>query len=101
MTNICDGPGIRLTLSNENPATEDLLHVEFAIRTDIGIFQFSGEGDLAELCELVPTQIQNAGALYGLMKIFSEEEARRPTSTKPCWTIGIGCWKRSRREISG
>ncbi len=44
MTNICDGPGIRLTLSNENPATEDLLHVEFAIRTDIGIFQFSGEG---------------------------------------------------------
>ena len=74
MTNICDGPGIRLTLSNENPATEDLLHVEFAIRTDIGIFQFSGEGDLAELCELVPTQIQNAGALYGLMKIFSDED---------------------------
>ena len=76
MTNICDGPGIRLTLSNENPATEDLLHVEFAIRTDIGVFQFSGEGDLAALCELGPTQIQNAGALYGLMKIFSEEEAR-------------------------
>lgn len=79
MTNICDGPGIRLTLSNENPATEDLLHVEFAIRTDIGVFQFSGEGDLAELCELVPAQIQNAGALYGLMKIFSEEEARSTT----------------------
>ena len=31
-------------------------------------------GDLAELCELVPTQIQNAGALYGLMKIFSDED---------------------------
>lgn len=76
MTNICDGPGIRLTLSNENPATKDLLHVEFAIRTDMGVFQFSGEGDLAELCELVPTQIQNARALYGIMKIFSEEEAR-------------------------
>ena len=76
MTNICDGPGIRLTLSNENPATEDLLHVEFAIRTDIGIFQFSGEGDLAELCELIPMQVQNAGTLYSLMKIFSEEEAR-------------------------
>ena len=76
MTNICNGMGLRLTLSKENPATENLLHVEFAIRTDIGIFQFSGEGDLAELCELVPTQIQNAGALYGLMKIFSEEEAR-------------------------
>jgi len=74
MTNICDGPGIRLTLSNENPATEDLLHVEFAIRTDIGIFQFSGEGDLAELCELIPMQVQNAGALYGLMRIL--EEAR-------------------------
>ena len=76
MTNICDGMGLRLTLSNENPATENLLQVEFAIRTDIGVFRFSGEGDLAELCELVPTQIQNAGALYGLMKIFSEEEAR-------------------------
>ena len=76
MTNICDGPGIRLTLSNENPATEDLIHVEFAIRTDIGVFQFSGEGDLAELCELVPAQNQNAGTLYSLMKIFSEEEAR-------------------------
>ena len=74
MTNICDGPGIRLTLSNENPATEDLLHVEFAIRTDIGIFQFSGEGDLAELCELIPMQVQNVGALYGLMRIL--EEAR-------------------------
>jgi hypothetical protein len=74
MTNICDGPGIRLTLSNENPATEDLLHVEFAIRTDIGVFQFSGEGDLAELCELVPAQIQNAGALYCPMKIFSDED---------------------------
>ena len=76
MTNICDGPGIRLTLSNENPATEDLLHVEFAIRTDIGVFQFSGEGDLAELCELIPMQVQNAGTLYSLMKIFSDEEAR-------------------------
>lgn len=76
MTNICDGPGIRLTLSNENPATEDLLHVEFAIRTDIGVFQFSGEGDLVELCELIPMQVQNAGTLYSLMKIFSEEEAR-------------------------
>ena len=72
MTNICDGPGIRLTLSNENPATEDLLHVEFAIRTDIGIFQFSGEGDLAELCELIPMQVQNVGALYGLMRILEE-----------------------------
>jgi hypothetical protein len=74
MTDICDGTGIRLTLSNENPATEDIIHVEFAIRTDIGVFQFSGEGDLAELCELVPAQIQNAGALYGLMKIFSDED---------------------------
>ena len=76
MTDICDGPGIRLTLSNENPATEDLLHVEFAIRTDIGVFRFSGEGDLVELCELIPMQVQNAGTLYSLMKIFSEEEAR-------------------------
>ena len=74
MTDICDGTGIRLALSNENPATEGIIHVEFAIRTDIGVFQFSGEGDLAELCELVPAQIQNAGALYGLMKIFSDED---------------------------
>jgi hypothetical protein len=76
MISICDEPGLYLTLSKENPATENLLHVEFAIRTDIGVFQFSGEGDLAELCELVPHQIQNAGALYSLMRIFSEEEAR-------------------------
>ena len=76
MISICDEPGLCLTLSKENPATENLLHVEFAIRTDIGVFQFSGEGDLAELCELVPRQIQNAGALYSLLKIFSEEEAR-------------------------
>ena len=62
-----------LTLSKEDPATENLLHVEFAIRTDIGVFRFSGEGDLAELCELIPAQVQNAGALYGLMKIFSDE----------------------------
>ncbi len=64
---------LRLILSNENPATENLLHVEFAIRTDIGIFRFSGEGDLAELCELIPAQVQNAGALYDIMKIFSDE----------------------------
>ena len=64
---------IRLLLSNENPATKALLHVEFAIRTDMGVFQFSGEGDLAELCELIPMQVQNAGALYSLMKILSEE----------------------------
>ncbi len=76
MISICDEPGLCLTLSKENPATENLLHIEFAIRTDIGVFRFSGEGDLAELCELVPHQIQNAGALYSLMRIFSEEEAR-------------------------
>ena len=63
---------IRLTLSNENPATENLLHVEFSVRTDMGVFQFSGEGDLAELCELIPMQVQNAGALYGLMRILEE-----------------------------
>ena len=67
-------PGIVLTLSNENPATEDLLHVEFAIRTDIGVFRFSGEGDIAELGELIPMQVHNASALYGLMKIFSDED---------------------------
>jgi len=76
MTNICNEPGLYLTLSKENPATENLLHIEFAIRTDIGVFRFSGEGDLAELCELIPMQVQNAGTLYSLMKIFSEEEAR-------------------------
>ena len=65
-----------LTLSKENPAKENLLKVAFSFRTDRGIFYFSGEGDLAELCELIPMQVQNAGALYGLMKIFSEEEAR-------------------------
>jgi len=62
-----------LTLSKENPAKENLLKVAFSFRTDRGIFYFSGEGDLAELCELVPAQIQNAGALYCLMKIFSDE----------------------------
>jgi hypothetical protein len=73
MTIIGDDPGLYLTLSKENPATENLLHVEFAIRTDIGVFRFSGEGDLAELGELIPMQVQNAGALYSLMKILSEE----------------------------
>ena len=73
MISICDEPALCLTLSNENPATENLLHVEFAIRTDIGVFRFSGEGDLAELHELIPMQVQNAGALYNLMKILSEE----------------------------
>ena len=65
-----------LTLSKETPAKENLLKVAFSFRTDRGIFYFSGEGDLDELCELIPEQVQNAGALYGLMKIFSEEEAR-------------------------
>ena len=62
-----------LTLSKENPATENLLKVEFSFKTDMGVFNFSGEGDLAELCELIPEQVQNAGTLYSLMKIFSEE----------------------------
>lgn len=75
MTIIGDDPGLCLTLSKENPATENLLHVEFAIRTDIGVFRFSGEGDLAELCELIPMQVQNVGALYGLMRIL---EGGRP-----------------------
>ena len=65
-----------LTLSKENPAKENLLKVAFSFRTDRGIFYFSGEGDLDELCELIPMQVQNAGTLYSLMKIFSEEEAR-------------------------
>ncbi len=62
-----------LTLSKENPAKENLLKVAFSFRTDRGIFYFSGEGDLDELCELIPEQVQNAGALYGLMKIFLDE----------------------------
>lgn len=62
-----------LTLSNENTATENLLKVKFSIRTDMGVFHFSGEGDLAELCELIPAQVQNAGAIYDMTKIFSEE----------------------------
>ena len=51
-----------------------------AVGEGVGVFpavvDLSGEGDLVELCELIPMQVQNAGALYGLMKIFSEEEAR-------------------------
>ena len=65
-----------LTLSKENPAKENLLKVAFSFRTDRGIFYFSGEGDLDELCELIPEQVQNTGTLYRIMKIFSEEEAR-------------------------
>ena len=56
-----------LTLSKENPATENILKVAFSFQTDLGIFHFSGEGDLAELCELIP-----AGTVYGLMKTLSE-----------------------------
>ncbi len=62
-----------LTLSKENPAKENLLEVRFSIRTDLGIFHFSGQADLAELCELIPEQVQNAGTVYGLMKTLSEE----------------------------
>lgn len=62
-----------LTLSKENPAKENLLKVAFSFRTDRGIFYFSGEGDLAELCELIPEQVQNTGAIYDMTKIFSEE----------------------------
>ena len=62
-----------LTLSKENPATENLLKVEFSIRTDMGRFHFSGEGDLAELRELIPAQVQNTGTLYRIMKTLSEE----------------------------
>ena len=62
-----------LRLSNEHPATENLLKVKFSIRTDMGVFHFSGEGDLAELCELIPEQVQNAGAVYRIMKILLEE----------------------------
>lgn len=62
-----------LTLSKENPATENLLKVAFSFQTGMGRFHFSGEGDLAELCELIPEQVQNAGTVYGLMKTLSEE----------------------------
>jgi hypothetical protein len=62
-----------LTLSKENPATENLLKVAFSFKTDMGVFNFSGEGDLAELCELIPAQVQNARTVYGLMKTLSEE----------------------------
>ena len=62
-----------LTLSKENPAKENLLKVAFSFRTDRGIFYFSGEGDLAELCELIPEQVQNTGTLYRIMKTLSEE----------------------------
>ena len=62
-----------LRLSNEHPATENLLKVKFSIRTDMGVFHFSGEGDLAELCELIPEQVQNTGTLYRIMKILLEE----------------------------
>lgn len=61
-----------LTLAKEIPATENILKVAFSFQTDLGIFHFSGEGDLAELCELIPAQIQNAGAIYDTTKIFSE-----------------------------
>ena len=62
-----------LTLSKENPATENLLKVAFSFQTGMGVFHFSGEGDLAELCELIPEQVQNTGTLYRIMKILLEE----------------------------
>ena len=62
-----------LTLSKEKPAKENLLKVAFSFQTGVGRFHFSGEGDLAELCELIPAQVQNAGTVYGLMKTLSEE----------------------------
>ena len=64
---------ISIRLAKKNPATENLLKAKFSIRTDMGVFHFSGEGDLAELCELIPAQAQNARTVYGLMKTLSEE----------------------------
>ena len=63
-----------LTLSKENPAKENLLKVAFSFRTYMGVFHFSGEGDLAEICELIPEQVQNAGAVYRIMKILEADQ---------------------------
>ena len=62
-----------LRLAKKNPAKENLLKVAFSFRTGMGRFHFSGQGDLAELCELIPTQLQNTGTLYRIMKILLEE----------------------------
>ena len=64
---------ISIHLAKKNPATENLLKAKFSVRTDVGVFHFSGEGDLAELCELIPEQVQNTGTLYRIMKILLEE----------------------------
>ena len=62
-----------LRLAKKKPAAENLLKAAFSFRTDLGVFRFSGEGDLAELCELIPEQVQTARTVYGLMKTLSEE----------------------------
>lgn len=61
-----------LTLAKEIPATENILKVAFSFQTDMCGFRVMGEGDLAELRELIPAQVWNAGTVYGLMKTLSE-----------------------------
>jgi hypothetical protein len=66
-------PLLCVSLSKTEKDTGKPLTIEFSFQTDIGRFRFSGQGSVAEIVELLPIQIQNAGATYRLMRAFMDE----------------------------
>ena len=68
-------PLMRLSLSKTEPDTGKPLKIAFSFRTGLGMWGVTGTGSLAEIKELLPIQIQNAGALYRLSKTLVEVDA--------------------------
>lgn len=68
-------PLMRLSISKTEPDAGKPIKIAFSFKTDIGVFGIKGKGSLAEIIELLPIQIQNAGSLYRLTKIFRVQEA--------------------------
>ncbi|MHB8118632.1 MAG: hypothetical protein ACYDHX_07905 [Methanothrix sp.] len=68
-------PLVRLVLSKEGSPEVGPIKIAFHFNTDIGRFDLKGSGTLKELCEMLPIQIQNAGALRRLLQAASEEQA--------------------------
>jgi hypothetical protein len=63
-------PLVRLVLSKDGAPEVGPIKIAFHFDTDIGRVKFSGSGTIKEICELVPMQIQNAGALCRMAKVL-------------------------------
>jgi len=68
-------PVLCIRLEKKERDRGKLLTIAFAFETDAGRITFKGDGSLEELIEMLPIQIQNAGATYHLVKILQEMEA--------------------------